>query len=135
MRSYSLAAAALLLACVAAQDTTTSHSDHDHDSHDHSDHDSHEDETSHASHEGEHFEAAAVYDVDAGTNSFVVVPAEGSFEDETFAFMIVPAATADEEGLEGAEEDAELGNTPHEHIILRYPPGDFHTTWNVVSFC
>lgn len=99
MRSY-FVAAALLLACVAAQDS--------HDSHDH---DSHEDETSHEEHdhEGEHFEAAAVYDVNAGTNSFVVVPAEGSFEDETFAFMIVPAVTADEEGLEAAEEDAELG--------------------------
>lgn len=105
MRSYFAAAtAALLLAGVAAQDTTTSHSDHDH-----SDHDSHEDETSHSSHEGEHFEAAAVYDVEAGTNSFVVVPAEGSFEEETFAFMIVPAATADMDGLEGAEEDAEIG--------------------------
>lgn len=104
MRSY-FAAAALLLACVAAQDTS-------HDSHDH---DSHEDEaTSHASHDSheageQHFEAAAVYDVNAGTNSFVVVPAEGSFEDETFAFMIVPAATADADGLEAAEEDAELG--------------------------
>lgn len=102
MRSC-FAAATLLLAFVAAQaqGTTTSHSDHDHDSH--------EDETSHASHEGEHFEAAAVYDVDAGSNSFVVVPAEGSFEDDSFAFMIVPASTADMDGLEGAEEDAELG--------------------------
>lgn len=100
MRSY-FVAAALLLACVAAQDSHESH-----------DHDSHEDETSHASHEeheGEHFEAAAVYDVNAGTNSFVVVPAEGSFEDETFTFMIVPAVTANEEGLEAAKEDAEPG--------------------------
>lgn len=102
------AAVVLLLACVAGQET--SHSDHDsHDSH--TDHDSH-DESVHDSHEGEeghHFEAAAVYSVGAGTNSFVAIPPEGSFEEETIAFMIVPAATADLEGLEEAEEDAEAG--------------------------
>ncbi|CAM9201633.1 unnamed protein product [Hapterophycus canaliculatus] len=91
----------LLVAGVAGQET--SHSDDDHGSHDH-DESSHE---SHAEDEGDHFEAAAVYDVGVGTNSFIAFPPEGSFEEETFAFMIVPATSADLEGLEDAEEDAE----------------------------
>lgn len=102
---FAACAVFLLVTCVAGQDTT-SHSDHDHDTHDsHSEstHDSHDEE------EGDHFEAAAVYDVGVGTNSFIAFPPEGSFEEETFAFMIVPTATADEAGLEEAEEDAETG--------------------------
>ncbi len=114
----------LLLALVAAQET--SHSDHDHSDHDsheeeetsHSDHDSHGDEeTSHSDHDSHdhgshaeegHFEAAAVYTVGAGTNSFVAAPAHGS-EEGSLAFMFVPAASADMEGLEEAEEEAEAG--------------------------
>ena len=95
--------AALYLACSAASAATSSHSDHDshdHDEHDHSDHDEHG--------EGGHFEAAALYTVEAGTSSIVAVPSEDMM-DGTFAFMLVPAASADEEGLEGAEEDAEAG--------------------------
>ncbi|CAN0283619.1 unnamed protein product [Ectocarpus sp. 6 AP-2014] len=84
-----------LVACAAAH---TSHSDHDHGTH--------SDESSHSEGEG-HFEAAAVYDVEAGTNSLAAYPGGGSFEEETFAFMVVPAASADLDGLEGAEEDAE----------------------------
>lgn len=120
MRFFSFLAASAPLAAfllasgisgVVSQDsTTTSHSTHDHD-HDDESHttSSHEDHD----HEGEHFEAAAVYDVGAGNNSFIAYPPEGSFEEETFAFMIVPAASADEEGLEGAEEDAEEGKREH----------------------
>ncbi|CAM9362596.1 unnamed protein product [Scytosiphon promiscuus] len=92
------AAVVVSLACVAGQEAT-SHSTHDHDE---SSHTSHEDDV-----EGNHFEAAAVYDVGVGTNSFIAFPPEGSFEEETFAFMIVPAASADLEGLEDAEEGAE----------------------------
>lgn len=116
MRSY-FAAAAVLLACVAAQDSHDSHDSHD------ETHDSHEEEGGHDSHEGEggHFEAAAVYDVTAGTNTFVVVPAEGSFDDETFAFMIVPAPTADMEGLEVAEEEAETGSSKLRVCTLLLP--------------
>ncbi|CAM9839785.1 unnamed protein product [Scytosiphon promiscuus] len=93
----------LLLACSAsAQDT--SHSSHD--SHDESSHESHGEEEGEDG--GVHFEAAAVYDVGAGTNSLVAVPGEALEEETTtFAFMVVPAASADVEGLEGAEEDAE----------------------------
>ncbi|CAM9236189.1 unnamed protein product [Ectocarpus sp. 12 AP-2014] len=89
-----LKAAALLcfLECAAAHTSHTSHSDHDH--------------GSHSDGEG-HFEAAAVYDVEAGTNSLAAYPGGGGFEEETFAFMVVPAASADLEGLEAAEEDAE----------------------------
>eukprot|EP00903_Cladosiphon_okamuranus_P011545 g10869.t1 len=47
-------------------------------------------------------EAAFVYSVDAGTNSFVAVTPEDFTE--TLAFMVVPTASADEEGLEAAEE-------------------------------
>lgn len=90
--------AALYLACSTASGTT-SHSDHDH-----SDHEDHDD----SSHSEGHFEAAAVYAVAAGTNSIVAVPGEDMM-DGTFAFMLVPAASADLEGLEGAEEDAEAG--------------------------
>lgn len=102
----SLAVAAVLLllvACctrVSGQETSS-----------HSTHDSH-DTFSHGEEEELHFEAAAVYDIGAGTNSFVVVPAgdSSSGDDEmTFAFMVVPAGSADLEGLEGAEEDAETG--------------------------
>lgn len=88
--------AALYLVCSTAGGTT-SHSDHDHS--DHEDHDSHSEGL---------FEAAAVYAVEAGTNSIVAVPAE-DMRDGSFAFMLVPAASADDEGLEGAEEDAEAG--------------------------
>lgn len=101
----------LLLACACRavtgqqDDESTSHSSHDHDE---SSHESHDEEG------GTHFEAAAVYDVEtAGTNSLVVVPGTeqaGSFEEDmSLAFMVVPAATADAEGLEEAEEDAEGG--------------------------
>lgn len=98
--------AALYLACSAASAATSSHSDHD--EHDHSDHDEHG--------EGGHFEAAALYTVEAGTSSIVAVPSEDMM-DGTFAFMLVPAASADEEGLEGAEEDAEAGE------------------WHLLAFC
>lgn len=98
MRSHYLAVAAPLLALAVAQDT--SHSSHESHAHD---------EASHQSHEGERFEAAAVYDVEAGSGSFAVIPAAGSFEEETFAFMIVPCASADLGGLEEAEEEAEAG--------------------------
>ena len=103
MRSHACCAVALLsLTSVAAQDTS------------HSSLDSHvHDETSYESHEGQHFEAAAVYDAEAGTGSFAVIPAAaaGSFEEETLAFMIVPAASADLDGLEKAEDIAEEGKT------------------------
>lgn len=95
--------AVLYLACSAASAATSSHSDHDshdHDEHDHSDHDQHG--------EGGHFEAAALYTVEAGTSSIVAVPSEDMIGG-SFAFMLVPAASADEVGLEGAEEDAEDG--------------------------
>lgn len=94
MRSC-FAAAVLLLASVAAQDTSSILSGHD--SHD----------------EGEHFQAAAVYVVEAGTSSLVAMPVDRSFEVSTLAFMIVPAASADMDGLEGAEEDAEIGAFAH----------------------
>lgn len=97
-------AALLLLTSVAAQDTS-------HDSHDYG-------EARHESHEGEHFEAAAIYDVEAGTGSFAVIPAAGSFEEETFAFMIVPAASADLDGLGEAGEAAEAGKIGHLASIL-----------------
>lgn len=87
------AATALLLTCVAPE--ATSHSSHDHD------------ESSHA--EEGHFEVSAVYDVEAGTNSFIAIPAEENFEQDTLAFMVVLAVSADTEGLAGAEEDAEAG--------------------------
>ena len=98
------ATAILLLTFVAAQGTS-------HDSHGY-------DDTSHESLEGEPFEAAAVYDVEAGTGSFAVIPAAGSFEEETFAFMIVPAASADLDGLEEAGEEAAAGKS--EHLALKY---------------
>ncbi|CAN0399444.1 unnamed protein product [Pylaiella littoralis] len=100
---FTAATTAILLAgIVAAQEETTSHSTHDH-----GDESSHT-TSSHDSHEGEHFEAAAVYDVGAGNNSLIAIPAESNFEEESLlAFMIVPAVSADGEGLEGAEEDAE----------------------------
>lgn len=88
--------AALYLACSTASGTT-SHSDHDH-----SDHEDHGSDS-----EG-HFEAAAVYAIEAGTNSIVAVPGE-DVREGTFAFMLVPAASADLEGLEGAEEVASQG--------------------------
>lgn len=100
-----------LVACAAAHTSHSSHDDHDHGSH--------TDDSSH-SEEG-HFEAAAVYDVEAGTNSLAAYPGEGSFEEETFAFMVVPAASADLEGLEGAEEDAEVGKCFSGNI---FAPGD-----------
>lgn len=93
----SICAFTLLLVCAHAS-TESSHASHDHG-------DDHSDE----SHGGEHPEAAAVYDVEAGTNSLVVVPAEGVSEGEAVVFMVVPATSADFEGLEGAEEDAEDG--------------------------
>lgn len=104
---FTAATTAILLAgIVAAQEETTSHSTHDH-----GDESSHT-TSSHDSHEGEHFEAAAVYDVGAGNNSLIAIPAESNFEEESLlAFMIVPAVSADGEGLEGAEEDAEAGES------------------------
>lgn len=92
--------AALYLGCSAARATTSSHSDHDHGDHD-------EDHSDHSDHGG-HFEAAALYTVEAGINSIVAVPSEDMM-DGTVAFMLVRAASADEDGLEGAEEDAEAG--------------------------
>ncbi|CAN0399296.1 unnamed protein product [Pylaiella littoralis] len=109
MRNFLFTAATtaiLLVSILAAQAETTSHSTHDHGDEASSQEASHT-TSSHESHEGEHFEAAAVYDVEAGNNSFIAIPAEGAFEEESLAFMIVSAASADEEGLEGAEEDAE----------------------------
>ncbi|CAM9369523.1 unnamed protein product [Ectocarpus sp. 12 AP-2014] len=88
---WALFTAALYLACSTA--SGTSHSDHD-------------SLTDHDSHSDGHFEAAAVYTLEeAGTHSVIAVPGE-DFEG-TLAFMLVPAASADDEGLEGAEEDAE----------------------------
>ncbi|CAM9503065.1 unnamed protein product, partial [Ectocarpus fasciculatus] len=78
-----------LLGCIAAGATSHSIS---HTSHDHG--------------ESSYFEVSAVYDVEAGTNSFIAIPAEGSFEQDTLAFMVVPADSADAFGLEGAEEEA-----------------------------
>lgn len=95
--------AALYLAVSTVRATTSDHSDHsDHD------HDSHADHSDHSDHDEHLFEAAAVYTLEAGTNSLVAVPADDVL-DEPFAFMLVPAASADLEGLEGAEEDAEAG--------------------------
>ncbi|CAN0339026.1 unnamed protein product, partial [Ascophyllum nodosum] len=66
-----------------------------------SDHDSHE--------HGEYFKQAAVYNMTAGNNNLIVVPGGDatSFVEDVFAFMVMPAATADDEdGLEQAEETA-----------------------------
>ncbi|CAN0484290.1 unnamed protein product [Ectocarpus sp. 12 AP-2014] len=96
--------ASLLLAYGAAQDSHDSHSDHsDHDSH--SDHTSHSDEESHAEHD--HAETAVVYDMEPGSYSLAAFRASGGSEVEDVGFMIVAAASADLEGLEGAEEDAD----------------------------
>lgn len=87
MRSCSAVAALLVLGCVVvgAQD-------------------------SHDSHTGEdRFEAALAYELEIGTNSLILTPAEGSFTEETLSFMVVQAATADSGGLEEAEESAEAG--------------------------
>lgn len=54
------------------------------------------------------FEYAAVYAVDADNNTLVAV---AGAEEETFAFMIVPAASADIAGLHEAEEDVEAGKS------------------------
>lgn len=130
--------AVLLASIVAAQATTTSHSTHDHgttttshSTHDHSDYEDEETTTSHSTHdhassqtassheghdhEGGHFEAAAVYDVEAGSNFFIAYPE--SLGEESLAFMIVRAASADEEGLESAEEDAEAGKSIKPGIV------------------
>lgn len=88
MRSYFAVAALFVLGCVVdGQDSSL---------------DSHEEE-------GDWFEAAAVYDMEDGINSFIVTPAEGTFTEETLAFMIVPADSADADGLSSAEGTAEAG--------------------------
>lgn len=101
---------ALLFVC--AHGATTSHSDHSDHDHGTSSVDSHD------SHEGEHFEAAAVYDVEAGVSSLVVVPAEDASEGEAVVFMIVPATSADMEGLEDAEMDAEPGEQQRLQVVF-----------------
>lgn len=59
--------------------------------------------------EHEHlFEYAAVYAVDADNTTLVAV---AGAEEEAFAFMIVPAASADSAGLHEAEEDVEAGKS------------------------
>ena len=83
MRSYSAVAALFVLGCVAdGQDSSL---------------DSHKEER-------DWFEAAAVYHMEDGINSFIVTPAEGTFTEETLAFMIVPADSADADGLSSAGE-------------------------------
>lgn len=42
-----------------------------------------------------------------GTNFIVAVSPDGSFEEETCAFMIVPVSSADLSSLQEAEEDTE----------------------------
>lgn len=79
--------------CAPVKATTTSEeSDHDHEEHD-------------------LWEQSVVYSLDTGNNAVEINPADGasSFEDASFAFMIVPTSSADSEGLEEAEEDAEAG--------------------------
>lgn len=74
--------------------------------------------TSSSSEEVEHdhlFEYAAVYAFDADNNTLVAV---AGAEEEKFAFMIVPAASADIAGLHGAEEDVEAGKSA---ICFRVP--------------
>lgn len=73
-------------------------------------------DSSHHSHDahGDYYERAAVYDVDeAGTSTLIIVPgeAQASFEEESLAFMLVPATEASADGLEGAEENAESGKS------------------------
>lgn len=126
--------AILLVSIVAAQAETTSHSTHDHGDEASSQESSHT-TSSHESHEGEHFEAAAVYDVEAGNNSFIAIPAEGAFEEESLAFMIVPAASADEEGLEGAEEDAEAGKSVSLGVSIHRYRSSPSTSGVVPCFC
>ena len=68
------------------------------------DHESHEDVVQH------HFEQAAVYNMEAGSNNLVViVPRSDGNSSTIFAFVVVPAATADEQGLDAAEENAVEG--------------------------
>lgn len=77
---------------------TTSHSSHEH-------HDAHE------SHESEGlWKHAAVFDLEAGTSHLIAVSAAG-FDGDSFAFMVVPTASADEEGLEAAEASTKAGKT------------------------
>lgn len=80
----------------------------------HDSHDSHEED-------GDRFEAAAVYDMEEGIYSFIVTPAGVNFTEENLAFMIVPADSADADGLAGAEEDliAEAGAFYICRIVLR----------------
>lgn len=70
-------------------------SDHDHDHEEH----------------GEHFEQAAVYTMTKGNNSLILLPGDEhtEFEVDGIAFMVVETSSADEEGLESAEEAAEEG--------------------------
>ena len=80
-------------------------------------------ESDHESHEnGEHFEQAAVYSMAVGNSNLIVMPSGNAitFAEETFAFMVVPASTADEEGLEEAEESAVEG-TDHVSFDLLDP--------------
>ena len=76
------------------------------------DHDSHE--------HGEHFKQAAVYNMTAGNNSLIVVPGGDatSFAEDVFAFMVMPAATADEDGLERAEDTAVAGTYYYYQIVF-----------------
>lgn len=47
--------------------------------------------------------------MEPGSYSLAAFRASGGSEVEDIAFMIVPAASADLEGLDGAEEDADRG--------------------------
>ena len=52
-----------------------------------------------------------MYSMTVGNNSLIVMPGSSAsdFDEDVVAFMVVSATSADEEGLEGAEETAEQG--------------------------
>ena len=64
------------------------------------------------------FEQAAVYVLESGTNSIIILPAVGEsdfVEESLLAFMVLPAENADQDGLEEAEAAAE---TCEQHYLL-----------------
>ena len=71
-------------------------------------------ESSHESHDDHDNEEAifgqtSVYNMESGDNNLIILPGEGEInfaEDDSLAFMVVPAGTADQEGLEAAKEAA-----------------------------
>ena len=78
-------------------------------------------ESSHETHDHDEnplFEQAAVYVLESGTNKIMILPAvgESDFAEEILlAFMVLPAESADQDGLEEAEEAAE---TCEQHLLL-----------------